>query len=276
MVEAQLDRKSAVVALGGGVTGDLAGFASASYMRGIAYIQAPTTLLAMVDSSVGGKTAIDHKLGKNLIGAFHQPRLVFADPTTLDTLPLVEFRSGMAEVIKHGVIRDPDYFSFLEETADAIMKRDPETIEHVIARSCRIKAEVVGADERETGLRAILNFGHTAGHAIEALCDFEAYRHGEAVAIGMIIAAEIAHQLCGFTRSEIDRLRNLLVRIGLPTDISNKRNLSSDAILKAMYGDKKTERGTLRFVLPTRIGATRIEKIKDENLIKGAIDSARN
>ncbi len=275
MVAAGMDRKSAVIALGGGVTGDLAGFASASYMRGIAYIQAPTTLLAMVDSSVGGKTGIDHRLGKNLIGAFYQPRLVFADPTTLATLPAVEFCSGMAEVIKHGVIRDAEYFTFLEETADAIMKRDPESIEHVIARSCQIKAEVVGADEREAGLRAILNFGHTAGHAIEALGDFKGYRHGEAVAIGMMIAAQIAHEVCGFAREEVDRLRDLINRIGLPTELSENQKLSSDAIVKTMYGDKKTERGTLRFVLPSRIGATHIKKIKDENLIKRAIDAVR-
>jgi len=275
MVEAGLDRKSAVVALGGGVTGDLAGFASACYMRGIAYVQAPTTLLAMVDSSVGGKTGIDHRLGKNLIGAFHQPRLVFADPSTLDTLPEVEFRSGMAEVVKHGVIRDADYFAFLEESADEILKRDPDTIEHVIARSCQIKAEVVGADEREAGLRAVLNFGHTAGHAIEALCNFTDYRHGEAVAIGMMIAAQIAHQVCGFSLEEIDRLHNLLNRIGLPTNLLENRNLCCDAILKAMYGDKKTEHGILRFVLPSRIGATRIEKISDENVIKRAIDAVR-
>jgi 3-dehydroquinate synthase len=275
MIEAGMDRKSAVVALGGGVTGDLVGFASASYMRGIAYIQAPTTLLAMVDSSVGGKTGIDHRLGKNLIGAFYQPRLVFVDPMTLDTLPAVEFRSGMAEVVKHGVIRDADYFALLEEKADAIMKRDPETIEYVIARSCQIKAEVVGGDEREAGLRAILNFGHTAGHAIEALCDYKGYRHGEAVAIGMMIASQIAHEVCGFSRQDVDRLHDLLRRMGLPTDLSENQKLSSVAILNAMYGDKKTEHRTLRFVLPRQIGATRIEKINDDNLIKRAIDAVR-
>lgn len=275
MIESGMDRKSAVVALGGGVTGDLAGFSSASFMRGIAYIQVPTTLLAMVDSSVGGKTGIDHRLGKNLIGAFYQPRLVFADPTTLDTLPAVEFRSGMAEVIKHGVIRDADYFAFLEGQVDAILERDPETIEHLIARSCLIKAEVVGVDEREAGLRAILNFGHTAGHAIEALCDYAGFRHGEAVSLGMMIASHLAHEICGFSLDEIARLRDLLHRIGLPTDIRGNLNLSNDAILRAMYGDKKTEHGSLRFVLPRVIGATSIEKIKDENLIKHALDAVR-
>ncbi|MBN1654735.1 MAG: 3-dehydroquinate synthase [Deltaproteobacteria bacterium] len=273
MIERGIDRKSAVIALGGGVTGDLAGFASACYMRGISYVQAPTSLLAMVDSSVGGKTGIDHPLAKNLIGAFYQPRLVFADTATLDTLPAVEFHSGMAEAIKHGVIRDSGYFSFIENNREAILNRDPEVMEYLIAKSCQIKAEVVGADEREAGFRAILNFGHTAGHAIEALTNYKGYRHGEAVSVGMVIASQIAREVCGFSKEETARLRDVLNQVKLPTTLAAAPELSAESILKAMYSDKKTEGGTLRFVLPVRIGETQIVQVTDEALIKSAIES---
>jgi 3-dehydroquinate synthase len=275
MAELGLDRKSAIVALGGGVTGDLAGFAAASYMRGIPYVQAPTTLLAMVDSSVGGKTGVDHKLGKNLIGAFYQPRLVFADVATLVTLSDDEFRSGMAEVIKHGVIRDAEYFAFLEENVDAIMNRDSTVLEYVIARSCQIKAEVVSSDERESGLRAILNFGHTVGHAIETLSNYRCYKHGEAVSIGMVVASLIAREVYGLSDNDIGRLKTLLTQIGLPIALSENPALNTDAILKTMYGDKKAEHGVLRFILPPRIGSTSISAINDDGLIKRAINAAR-
>ncbi len=275
VADAGLDRKSALVALGGGVTGDLGGFVAACYMRGIAYVQVPTTLLSMADSSVGGKTGIDHARGKNLIGAFHQPRLVFVDTATLKTLPTVEFRSGMAEVIKHGVIRDADFFAFLEQSVEPIMRCEQSVMERLVARNCEIKAAVVSADEREAGLRAILNFGHTAAHAIETLTGYEGYRHGEAVSIGMMVAGVVARELCGFSVTDSRRLAELLSEVDLPTTVPDHPALDTQAIVSAMYGDKKAERGALRYVLPSKIGQVDVVKILDDTVVKRAIDACR-
>lgn len=269
---ARLDRKSAIIALGGGVTGDLAGYAAATFMRGIPFVQVPTSLLAQVDSSVGGKTGINHPAGKNLIGSFHQPALVYSNIATLSTLPHEELVSGMAEVVKHGVIRDRDYFDFVEGNIDAIMNLDHEAMSHTVGGSCRIKADVVSQDEREGGLRAILNFGHTFGHAFEALTSYTGYRHGEAVGLGMVAAAVVGTELCGFPAEDRKRLEALLQRIGLPTKFSN---LETENLVAAMFGDKKAEFGTIRFVLPSEIGKVDIIPLSDLDPVKRALDSLR-
>ena len=244
-------RQSAIAALGGGVVGDVAGFAAASYMRGIGYIQLPTTLLAMVDSSVGGKTGINHPHAKNIIGAFWQPKLVFMDMALLGTLFEEEFRSGFAEVIKHGVIRDAGYFAYLEDNLDAIFALDGTALAHVVAGSCEIKADVVAQDEREGGLRAILNCGHTLGHAIEALTGYGGARHGEAVAVGMIAAARIAAKMDLTSEETETRLRALIERASLPTRFPE---LDVAVLIARLRTDKKVRDGRVRFVLPTRIG----------------------
>ncbi len=263
------DRKSFLVALGGGVIGDITGFAAATFMRGIDFIQVPTTLLAQVDSSVGGKTGVNRPLGKNMVGAFHQPRLVLADVDVLNTLPKAEFVSGLAEVVKYGVIRDAEFFEWLEEHAEAVLTMQPEALAHLIKTSCAIKAEVVGADEREGGLRAILNFGHTVGHAVESLTDYTGYRHGEAVSIGMAAAARLAHAqgLCGADVPE--RLIALLSRFGLPTEFP--KNISPDSVLVSIGHDKKAEGGRVKFVLPERIGRVVITKKWDDEKLTGAL-----
>jgi 3-dehydroquinate synthase len=252
----RVDRGAVVVALGGGVVGDLAGFVAATYLRGIAYVQAPTTLLAQVDASVGGKTAVDLPCGKNLVGAFHQPSLVVADVDTLATLPARELRTGLAEVIKYGVIADAALFETLEREAEAILTGDPERLIELVKRSCEIKADVVTQDERESGPRAILNFGHTIGHAVEAESGYSALLHGEAISIGMVAAAEIAARQVALPRSDVERLRRLLERYGLPVQVPPE--LNRDAILATMLLDKKTLDGRLKFVLPTRIGEVEI------------------
>lgn len=250
----RLERRSFLVALGGGCVGDLAGFVAASYLRGIPYIQVATTLLSQVDSSVGGKVGINLKAGKNLVGAFHQPRAVFCDLDTLATLPEREMRAGMAEVVKYGMIRDAEFFRKLEKELEKIMLRDPATLSTVIARCCTLKAEVVGTDEFETtGVRAILNFGHTVGHGLEALFGYNEYLHGEAVSLGMVAAARLSSRLLGFPERDATRLRDLLVRIGLPVSLklpTRKRDL----LLDAMRLDKKVSGGELKFVLARAIG----------------------
>jgi 3-dehydroquinate synthase len=265
-VEQGLDRRSFMVALGGGVVGDLAGFAAASYLRGIPYVQVPTTLLSMVDSAVGGKTGINLPQGKNLVGAFYQPALVVADLDALRSLPHREFVSGLAEVIKYGVIRDPELFQLLEKQADRLLAGEVEVLERVVARSCQIKADVVGRDEREeTGLsaregetsppgggRAILNFGHTIGHAIETVTGYGHYLHGEAIAIGMAFAARLSVALRGMDQRDCDRLITLLARIGLPTDVPD---CPWQLIRVAIGVDKKSKGGKPRFVLADRIGS---------------------
>ncbi len=263
-----LDRKSAVVALGGGVTGDLAGFVAATFLRGIPFVQVPTSLLAMVDSSSGGKTGVNLRTGKNLVGAFHQPARVLADIATLRTLPEAEFLSGMAEVVKHGVIRDAAYFALVEGRIDAILALDPEALEAVVAGSCRIKGAVVSEDEREeSGVRALLNLGHTFGHAYEAASGYR-MRHGEAVAAGMVAACHLAEAL-GLAGAEVrKRLTALLARIGLPVTAPP---FDAETLLETMRGDKKRERGRHRFVLPRAIGEAELVTVGDEAAVRSAL-----
>ncbi|MDX1482048.1 MAG: 3-dehydroquinate synthase, partial [Woeseiaceae bacterium] len=251
LVSCGANRDTTVVALGGGVVGDIAGFAAAAYMRGVAFVQVPTTLLAQVDSSVGGKTGVNHSGGKNLIGAFHQPRLVLIDTDTLDTLPDRELSAGLAEVIKHAAIADADYFDWLEDAMDRILQRDAEALGRTIARSCEIKAEVVAEDERERGRRALLNFGHTFGHAIERCAGYGEWLHGEAVAAGMVMAAELS----GLPAAQQDRLRNLIEKARLPTRVGD---IAVDTLREAMTLDKKVLAKRLRFILLDRIGQARI------------------
>jgi len=258
---AALDRTASVVALGGGVVGDLAGFAAASYLRGVALVQVPTTLLAQVDSSVGGKTGIDLPAGKNLVGAFHQPRLVVVDVDTLRTLPERERRAGLAEVVKYGVIRDPALFAAVETNREALMGHQPNVLETVIARCCEIKAEVVVADERESGVRAILNYGHTIGHAVEAVAGYGTYLHGEAVAIGMAAAGALGRDLGLWSAAEEARVNALLTACGLPTRLAEP--LPADTLIEAMRRDKKTRAGELRFVLADSIGAVRVHPVSE-------------
>ncbi len=254
------DRRCGLVALGGGVIGDLTGFAASSYMRGVPFVQVPTTLLAMVDSSVGGKTGVNHPMGKNMIGAFYQPKKVLMDLGTLTSLPREEFLAGMAEVIKYGVIRDAELFTYLEERREAILALDREAIEHIVRRSCEIKAEVVSRDEREGGLRAILNLGHTVGHAIETAEKYT-LRHGYAVAIGMVYAARLAART-GLCDPELPkRVEALLAAYGLPTGLASLgRRPAVAELMDAMQVDKKAEGGTVKFVLPTKIGEVVITK----------------
>ena len=252
LLEAAADRKSVIVAVGGGVIGDLAGFVAATFARGLDFVQIPTTLLAQVDSSVGGKVAVNLPRAKNMVGAFWQPRGVLIDTQVLETLPVREFRAGLAEVVKYGVILDADFFLYLEEHVSEILNRDPLVLRHVIARCCRLKADVVAADEREeTGLRAVLNYGHTFGHAIEALTGYDRYLHGEAVAIGMLCAARLAERLGRSDGSVTRRQRELLTAFGLPTGVPD---LDDAEFLAALQRDKKVAHGRLRFVLPSRLG----------------------
>ncbi len=248
----RLDRKSFVVALGGGVVGDLAGFIAATYLRGLAFVQVPTSLLAQVDSSVGGKVGVDLPQGKNLVGAFHQPRLVLADTDTLRTLPERELRAGFAEVIKHGAIRDADFFAWLEREYKRVLALEPDAVAHVVRRCCEIKAEVVSADEREAALRAVLNFGHTIGHAMEALTDYVGLLHGEAIAIGMCCAAQLSVKRAGLGESEAIKLCGLIEESGLPVHIGEKLDVRQ--LMEAVRLDKKARDGKLRIVLLKRLG----------------------
>ena len=259
----RLERGSLIVALGGGVVGDMAGFAAATWLRGIAVVQVPTTLLAMVDAAIGGKTGVNHPGGKNLIGAFHQPRLVLIDPTTLASLPAREFRAGMAEVIKYGVIGDAPLFGELEaaarlDPAGALASREalgPALLERLLERSAAAKARVVAADEREGGLRAILNYGHTLGHVVETLCGYGTWLHGEAVAIGMVAAGALAVELGLWSDADQQRQRAVIAAAGLPQAWPA---LDPQAVLACLQGDKKVRDGRVRFVLPTAIGAVEI------------------
>ncbi len=267
MVTAGLDRKSMVVALGGGVPGDMAGFSAACYMRGIDFIQVPTSLLAMVDSSVGGKTGVDLPAGKNLVGAFWQPRLVLIDTSVLNTLPDREVRCGLAEIVKYGVIKDEEFFSKLEQSIDLLNSLDLEFYADIIAHCCRIKAEVVSCDEKESGLRAILNYGHTFGHAIEAVTNFS-IGHGEGVAIGMCMAADLAVNLGMMTASAANRQEKLLTALKLPTRING---CDPDAVVAAMFKDKKTSNGKVVFILPLGIGMVSIEKGVDMEMVRQTV-----
>ena len=256
LVSLKADRKSVIVAVGGGVIGDLAGFVAATFARGLHFIQVPTTLLSQVDSSVGGKVGVNLPAAKNIVGAFWQPAGVLVDLDTLSTLPDREYRSGLAEVVKYGVILDPEFFAWLETHAAELNARDAAALEHVVARSCRLKADVVERDERElTGLRAVLNYGHTFCHAIETVGGYGTYLHGEAVAIGMVCASRLAERLGRIRGDVTQRQLALLAKLRLPTAISG---LDHDALLAAMHRDKKTEHGRLRFVLPSRLGAVEV------------------
>jgi 3-dehydroquinate synthase len=262
----RLERKSFIVALGGGVVGDLAGFVAATYLRGIAFVQVPTTLLAQVDSSVGGKVGVNLKAGKNLVGAFHQPRLVLCDLDTLSTLPIREYRSGLAEVIKYGIIYDAPFFKKLERDLPRLLERHPGTLAGVVARCCEIKAAVVGQDEKEGGLRAILNFGHTVGHALEAISHYGQYLHGEAISIGQVAAARLSARLLGLPPTDVDRITALFKRAGLPTELQLNAPRRS-RLLAAMRVDKKVVAGEIKFVLARRIGEARFgQKVGEAEL----------
>lgn len=251
-IEASLDRKSLIVAVGGGVLGDIVGFAAATYLRGVPFVQMPTTLLAQVDASVGGKTGVDLPQGKNLIGAFHQPAAVVIDTQTLRTLPLRELRSGLSEVIKYGIIYDRAFLERVVADLPGLLRREEDLLTGVIARSCEIKAEVVVADETEQGLRAILNFGHTIGHALEAVTEYRRFKHGEAIAIGMVSACLLGEEV-GATPSDVtETLCAALRKARLP--LAFPQEIAAEAILEAAQRDKKTEAGRLRFVLARRIG----------------------
>jgi 3-dehydroquinate synthase len=271
LLKAHCGRDTLIVALGGGVIGDLAGFAAAVYQRGVAFVQVPTTLLAQVDSSVGGKTAINHALGKNMIGAFHQPRAVISDVATLDTLPERELRSGLAEVIKHGFALDAAFVDWLESHIEKLLTRDRDALTHAVRRSCELKARIVAEDERESGARALLNFGHTFGHAIEAGTGYGTWLHGEAVAAGMVMAAELSALMGHLKKSEVSRVRELLKRAGLPIE---GPPLAPERMLELMALDKKVEKGRTRFVVLEAIGRARLRADVDEAAVRGAIVAA--
>jgi len=260
LVEAALDRGSFILALGGGVIGDMAGFAAASYLRGIPFVQVPTTLLSQVDSSVGGKTGINHPRGKNLIGAFYQPRAVLIDVATLDSLPEREYVSGLGEIVKYGAVLDGDFFSFLEENAPRLLARDKTALIHAVGRSCAIKARVVESDEREGGVRAILNYGHTLGHAVETLTGYTRYLHGEAVAIGMVQAARVSQALGYCSAADRGRIESLLALFGLPLELPD---FPAGAYAEALYHDKKVRDSGLLFICNAGIGSYRTERVQD-------------
>ena len=258
LISFEMDRNSPLIALGGGVIGDITGFVAATYMRGVPYVQVPTTLLAQVDSSVGGKTAVNHPKGKNMIGAFYQPLFVYIDVKTLDTLEDREVRAGLAEVVKYGIIRSEDLFTYLENNIANILSLNEDAMRHIIKMSCEIKAAVVVSDEREAGLRAILNFGHTFGHAVEALTEYKQYRHGEAVAVGMLFAARLSYKLGLSDHKILDRLTSVLKEIGLP--LEHKAD-SAEEYIASMMHDKKVVAGELRFVLPESMGRVTIKNV---------------
>jgi 3-dehydroquinate synthase len=255
LIQNQYDRSTLLVALGGGVIGDMTGFIAATFLRGVPYIQVPTTLLSQVDSSVGGKTAVNHPQGKNLIGAFYQPQLVAIDLDTLSSLPADEFRAGMAEIIKYGIIEDPKLFAFLEKNSEKILAQDTECLEHIIETSCTIKAKVVERDERESSYRMVLNFGHTIGHAVEALTDYSQFKHGEAIAIGMVYAAKLSCQLGQCSEEAVQRIESLVKQYGLPSRLPE---FSVDEYIQTMYRDKKAHDKNIRFILVKDIGRVEI------------------
>lgn len=274
-LKSPLERSSTLVALGGGVIGDMTGFTAATWLRGVNFVQIPTSLLAMVDASVGGKTGVNHPQGKNLIGAFYQPKLVYIDPLVLKTLPVREFRAGMAEVIKYGVIWDADLFSQLEkaEGLDSLDYVNKELLQTILTRSCQAKADVVGKDEKEAGLRAILNYGHTIGHAVESLTGYTQINHGEAVGIGMVAAAEIALAMEMWNREDVQRQQALITKTGLPTQIPAQ--LETEAILATLTKDKKVKAGKVRFILPTQIGAVTISDRVSAEIISQVVEKLK-
>ncbi len=271
MLQARCDRKSVIVALGGGVVGDVAGYAAATYMRGIAFVQVPTTLLAQVDSSVGGKTAVNHPLGKNMIGAFYQPQAVLADSDVLKTLPAREVAAGLAEVIKYGCIVDAPFFAWLEHTIAALNTLDPTAIAHAVQRSCELKAELVAQDETESSdknIRALLNFGHTFGHAFESVLGYGTWLHGEAVGYGMICAAVLSRELGLIQQKDVQRITGLVAAAHLPT--AWPAQVSADAAIAAMQVDKKAEHGALKFIVLDDIGRCHIQSV-DESVVRRVI-----
>ncbi len=269
LLRKKLDRNSCVVALGGGVIGDITGYAASVYMRGLHFVQVPTTLLSQVDSSVGGKTGVNHALGKNMIGTFYQPRLVWTDISTLKTLPKRELLCGIAEIIKYGVIWDEKFFGFMESNRDALLDLKEDALRAVIRRSCEIKAEVVSKDEREAGLRAILNYGHTIGHAIETETGYSRFLHGEAVAIGMHLAARLSEVMGLMDKGKVLRIQSLIEAYGLPSELPSGLNI--DRLVSHMRMDKKAIAGGIKFVLPLGIGEVKIQKGIREEDIKRAI-----
>ena len=266
-----VERSDIIVALGGGVVGDIAGYVAATFKRGIGFVQVPTTLLAMVDSSVGGKTGINHPRGKNMIGAFHQPKLVFTDTDTLQTLPARELGCGLAETIKHAVIRDREFFIELEKQSQALTRLVPDTLVKIVQKNCRIKAEIVSADERESGLRSILNFGHTIGHAIETVLAEQDYHHGEAVALGMVAASRLAVKRSLLASGDCQRIINLLKALKLPIYLPGE--LPTDRLYRTLCHDKKIKKGKLNFVLPASIGRCTMVDDVTEAEIKDAINT---
>jgi len=274
LLEGRHDRQTTLIALGGGVVGDITGFAAASYQRGVPFIQVPTTLLAQVDSSVGGKTGVNHPLGKNMIGAFHQPRCVVIDTDTLDTLDDRQLSAGLAEVVKYGLIGDSVFFGWLEENMEALTARDPGRLAYAIRRSCEDKAAVVAADEREqSGRRALLNLGHTFGHAIETGMGYGTWLHGEAVACGMVMAAEMSRQLGWLSPDEVARIRGLLERAQLP--VAPPPELSAETFLDLMAVDKKVEAGRLRLVLLRGIGDAVLSSDFDPAALRATLEARR-
>lgn len=273
LLKARFSRYCTIVALGGGVVGDMAGFAAACYQRGVPFIQIPTTLLAQVDSSVGGKTGVNHPQGKNMIGAFYQPRCVLADTGTLDTLDDKQLRAGIAEVIKYGLIRDMELFTWLEMHIEQLLAREPFALAHVIERSCRNKADVVTADEREAGLRAILNLGHTFGHAIETGLGYGTWLHGEAVAVGMAMAADLSRRLGWLSIPEVERIINLLQRAGLP--ILAPQEIDKARFMELMAVDKKIVDGRLRLVLLRQLGQAIVTDDFDSRLLEATMENFR-
>jgi len=271
LLEARLDRRSVLVAVGGGVVGDMAGFAASAYQRGIAHLQVPTTLLAQVDSSVGGKTAINHPMGKNMIGAFHQPCAVIADTATLATLPPREYAAGLAEVVKYGAIHDVSFLDWIEASADALRRRDPTALAHAIRRSCEIKADIVAADERESGARALLNFGHTFGHAIESGAGYGNWLHGEAVAAGMALAAQLSARLGRIAPDEARRLVRVLDSFGLPV---KPPAFPLDTWLTYMGRDKKNEGGRITLILLDALGRAAVVRDTPESALQELLAAA--
>ncbi len=272
LIDERHSRSTTLVALGGGVIGDMTGFAAACYQRGVDFVQVPTTLLAQVDSSVGGKTAVNHPRGKNMIGAFYQPRAVVIDTETLTTLPDREYAAGLAEVIKYGLISDAGLFEWLETNMAELIARDPDCLSHAIAMSCRIKARIVAEDETEQGVRAILNLGHTFGHAIEAAQDYRDWLHGEAVAAGMVMAADLSHRMGCITESELDRARTLISEAGLPT--SAPPGIGVSQFLDLMGLDKKVQAGKIRLVLIKAIGAAWVTSDFDMDMLRAVLSES--
>jgi len=268
LVDANFHRDACLIALGGGVIGDLTGYAAASYQRGVAFVQIPTTLLAQVDSSVGGKTAVNHPRAKNMIGAFHQPITVLADTSTLTTLPPRELSAGLAEVIKYGVIVDADFFAWLEQHMDELRALDADALAHAIRRSCEIKAAIVAEDEREHGRRALLNLGHTFGHALEAIGDYERWLHGEAVAIGTVLAARTSLALGWLDAAACERIEKLLARAGLPTRASG---VDPDALLDGMRGDKKADHSGLKLILIKALGDAVVTRAPADSTLRAVL-----